>query len=402
MPGRDTKTRFQGVFARHQDRCRVTTGGDPKTCNCSPSYYGVVWDRAARKQRKTRRFRGVTEARNARKDLADALARGTALSVAGPKLADARDQFVVAARDGIALNKWGRRYRRSAWKDLEGSLNSVPDALARRRLGDITRGDVQRLVDDMTRTGSSGSRVRSVVNALRSLYRWAQDRDLVGHDPAANVRLPAMDAKPRDRVATPAEFAQLLAAAKPEDAIAWALAGYATARKQEIRVLDWAHVDLKLGAVELAADEEGRKPGGSWRVVPLVQPLAKRMRELWIAQGRPTKGKVCPPRQYAPSGMLDLGYIQERVHREWRALGLEPIGLHESRHTAATWLDHAGVSPKVASTLMGHKTPEYQPGAASITLRRYTHTLPGELERARDQLDRFLAERTRQPKRARK
>jgi hypothetical protein len=50
----------------------------------------------------------------------------------------------------------------------------------------------------------------------------------------------------------------------------------------------------------------------------------------------------------------------------------------------------AGVSPKVASTLMGHKTPEYQPGAASITLRHYTHTLPGELERARDQLDRFL------------
>jgi hypothetical protein len=49
---------------------------------------------------------------------------------------------------------------------------------------------------------------------------------------------------------------------------------------------------------------------------------------------------------------------------------------------------------------MGHKTPEYQPGAASITLRRYTHTLPGELERARDQLDHFLAERTKRPKRA--
>ncbi len=91
----------------------------------------------------------------------------------------------------------------------------MPDTLARRRLGDVTRGDVQRLVDEMTRAGYSGSRVRSVVNALRSLYRWAQDRDLVGHDPAANVRLPAMDAKPRDRVATPAEFAQLLAALKP-------------------------------------------------------------------------------------------------------------------------------------------------------------------------------------------
>ena len=69
--------------------------------------------------------------------------------------------------------------------------------------------------------------------------------------------------------------------------------------------------------------------------------------------------------------MLQLGAIQHRVRSEWVKRGLEPIGLHESRHTAATWLDHAGVSPKVASTLMGHKTPEYQPGAASITLRRY-------------------------------
>ena len=118
------------------------------------------------------------------------------------------------------------------------------------------------------------------------------------------------------------------------------------------------------------------------------------LREAWIAQGRPSEGKVCPPRQRSESGMLQLGAIQRRVHSEWRKRGLEPIGLHESRHTAATWLDHAGVSPKVASTLMGHKTPEYQPGAASITLRRYTHTLPGELERARDLLDAFLVART--------
>jgi integrase len=400
VPWRDTKTRFQGVFARHQQACRVTAGADPKACNCTPSYYGVVWDRAARKHVKTRRFKGVMEARNARKDLADALAQGTAVSVAGPRLDAARQDFIAAAREGVALNKWGRRYRRRAWEDLESSLRRLPDELARRRLGDITRGDVQKVIDDMSRAGASGSRVRSVVNALRSLYTWAQDRDLVGHDPAANVRLPAMEATPRDRVATPAEFKRLLGALKLEDALPWALAGYATARAQEIRILDWRHVDLKLGAVELAADEEGRKPGGSWRVMPLVKPLKKMLREAWIAQGRPSEGKVCPPRQRSPSGMLQLGGIQRRVRREWTKLGLEPIGLHESRHTAATWLDHAGVSPKVASTLMGHKTPEYQPGAASITLRRYTHTLPGELERARDLLDKFLVARTRTAKRA--
>jgi hypothetical protein len=44
---------------------------------------------------------------------------------------------------------------------------------------------------------------------------------------------------------------------------------------------------------------------------------------------------------------------------------------------------------------MGHKTPDYQPGAARITLERYTHVLPGELERDRELLDAFLAERVR-------
>jgi len=400
-PARDTKTRFQGVYARHRKACRINAGGEPRDCNCTPSYYGVVWDRAAGRIRKTRRFRGVMEARNARRDLLDALQRGTLVAVTGPRVSDAREAFINAAREGVALNKWGRRYRRRAWQDLESALRHIPDRLARRRLGDIGRGDVQQLVDDLMRAGMSGSRIRSVVNAMRSLYRWAQDRELVGHDPAANVRLPAMDATPRDRVATPAEFAKLLDLLELEDALPYALAGYGTARKQEIRTLDWLHVDLQLGAIELAAHEEGRKPGGSWRVVPLVKPLRLMLRKAWIAHGRPTEGKVCPPRQYSPSGLLSLGSIQERVHREWRKLGLEPIGLHESRHTAATWLDHAGVSPKVASTLMGHKTPEYQPGAASITLRRYTHTLPGELERARDLLDKFLAERAAPKRRAR-
>ena len=53
MAWRDTKTRFQGVFARHRKACRLNAGGNPKECNCTPSYYGVVWDRAAGKVRKT-------------------------------------------------------------------------------------------------------------------------------------------------------------------------------------------------------------------------------------------------------------------------------------------------------------------------------------------------------------
>jgi hypothetical protein len=44
---------------------------------------------------------------------------------------------------------------------------------------------------------------------------------------------------------------------------------------------------------------------------------------------------------------------------------------------------------------MGHKAPKLtlHPDAAPITLRRYTHVLKGELERAREQLETFLGER---------
>jgi integrase len=148
--------------------------------------------------------------------------------------------------EGVALNKWGRRYRRRAVDDLESALRQVPNGIGRKRLGEIGRGDLQQLVDELTRRGMSGSRVRSVVNALRSLYRWAQDRELVERNPAELVRLPAMDARPRDRVATPREFALLLDVLVLADALPYALAGYGTARHQEIRTLDWAHVDLRI------------------------------------------------------------------------------------------------------------------------------------------------------------
>jgi HD domain len=140
--------------------------------------------------------------------------------------------------------------------------------------------------------------------------------------------------------------------------------------RAESRLLDWKHVDLKLGAVELAADEDGRKPGGSWRSVLLVKPVLTLLQRTWIAQGRPSDGKVCPPRHANNSGMLALAGAQRSGHKEWVEAGHKPIDLHEARHTAATWLDHAGVSPKVASQLMGDKTPEYQPG------RRIDHIAP--------------------------
>lgn len=128
----------------------------------------------------------------------------------------------------------------------------------------------------------------------------------------------------------------------------------------------------------------------------MVEPLFEILLAEWKAQGCPREGKVCRPRTGSKSGLVAMDNIQDRVHRRWLDLGIKPILFQEARHTAATWLDHARVPGKVASEIMGHKTPTYELGAARITLQRYTHMLPSELERARQRLDAYLRERVLQ------
>lgn len=415
MAGRDTKTKFQGVFARHQGHCALThelelsekERGKAK-CDCKPSYFGVVWDKKTGRPRKTRHYPKAIEARNARADLAASLRVGRPVGSSGMRFEQAAEKFVKAADEGIVLNKHGRRYRDGAVTDLRSSLAKVPADLRSRRLDELGRGDLQRMVDDFHGEGLSGSRIRSVVNSIRALYRWAIAREYTTANPAAEIHLPAMDAEPRERVVTPSELGELLAPLTESDQVAFALAAYSSARAAEIRGLTWPDVDLKRGAIRLAG--QGGKSAAARRIVPLVKPLAAALRAAHLRQGRPAKGRVCPPLKASRSGEIATGQLLKRARKAWdnpnkaerkaaKKEGREPnllipIDLQGCRHSCATWLDHAGISPKVASQWMGHSTPERQPGAAAITLSRYTHILSGELEIARDQLDTFLEQRT--------
>ncbi len=391
MAGRDTRTRYQGVFARHKAKCAADAGA---RCRCKPSYYGVAYDRTTKRRVKTQRMATAEAARNARADIIRKLERRELATPGQIRMSEARKQFVKAAREGKVLNKQGRRYKPRALDDIDESLRvHVEPTLGKKRLTSIRRGDVQAIVDELT-PKLSGSRVRSIVNALRSLYRWAQDRDLAAHDPAALVRLPAMNATPIERVASPTEFVTLLDALPLEMALPYALAAYGMGRRAQIIHLEWQDVDLEIGALEWGVKLEARKYEASRRVVPAVAPLLALIRRRYLELGRPTEGLVCPPlTARASTGLLNTGWLATRARQCWDAAKLEPITLQEARHTAGTWLDAAGVRPKVASVLMGHATPERQPGAAAITLDRYTHALPEDVERAGAQLTAYLADR---------
>ncbi|MFN8215679.1 MAG: tyrosine-type recombinase/integrase [Solirubrobacterales bacterium] len=398
----DTRTRYDGVFVRHQLSCAKALD-KTRRCSCNPSYYGKVWDPTIARHRPTKRRPNVLEAKNLRDDLLVLVHGGGGNKEVAeteppesPTFAEGHVEFIAECRAGVARNKQNRRYTKKSIKSLDSGLRRVPAEIRERLMSELTQGELQGMVDGFIREGLSSERIATIVNAIRSLYRWAVKREKVRENPASLASVPVDESEGIQRVATPGEFADLLDAIPAEDALAWALAGYATARHQEIGALDWEDVDFDENAVLLAGDDDARKSDAARRIVPMVGQLRARLQVEWTRQVRPRSGPVFPAKRADNrTGTADINAVLRRIRKRWEEFGKEPITFQESRHTAATWLDHAGVSPKVASILMGHKAPKLKqhPGAAPITLRRYTHVLKGELERACEQLEAFLAER---------
>jgi integrase len=77
--------------------------------------------------------------------------------------------------------------------------------------------------------------------------------------------------------------------------------------------------------------------------------------------------------------------VRKRALTAWRNAGLEPIRLHECRHTCATLLIAAGVNAKAISTYMGHASIE-------TTFDLYGKLLPGNEAEAGARLDQMLSD----------
>ncbi|MEO5839371.1 MAG: tyrosine-type recombinase/integrase, partial [Acidimicrobiales bacterium] len=76
--------------------------------------------------------------------------------------------------------------------------------------------------------------------------------------------------------------------------------------------------------------------------------------------------------------------------RDWRSAvrraGLDPLRIHDLRHTCASLAIAAGADVLSLQRMLGHANP-------AITLNRYGHLMPGQAEAVADRLDE-LARRT--------
>jgi len=300
-------------------------------------------------------------------------------------LREAAEAWLLGARDGSIRNRSGDRYKPSVVRTYEISLRLrlLPE-FGGRKLSDIRRSDLQDFADRLLASGTDASTIRNTLMPIRAMFRRATARGDIAINPTSGLELPAVRGR-RDRIASPEEASDLIESLPERDRALWATALYGGLRRGELQALRWDDVDLAKGVirVERAWDvREGEiepKSRAGRRAVPIAAVLRDYLVE--HKQRRGGNGLVFG----RPDGKaFDGSTVDARAKAAWRNTGLEPITLHEARHTFASLMIAAGVNAKALATYMGH-------ASVTITYDRYGHLMPGNEDEAAALLDAYLA-----------
>jgi integrase/recombinase XerC len=225
----------------------------------------------------------------------------------------------------------------------------------------VARLDLLEFLDDYAE-GHSKTTTALMATAIRSFYRFAEERELIASSPAAQVR-----PGPRDHVlprnVDPATIRRLLAAI---DAIPPGLAPGKLLdwRRNRIIVLTLLYTGLRLAecAALTCEDVQGESirikgKGGRWRLIPVHPRLADELAG-WLA------GRSSGPLFMGARGPLTAAGISD-MFRKWvrDELGFS-ITAHQLRHTMATELLDRGADLRQIQELLGH--------ASIASTQRYT------------------------------
>ena len=368
---------------RHARGCASRGGG---ACSCSPSYQAQVWSaRDGKPIRKT--FATVAEAKAWRQESQVALRRGSLRAPSPATLNEAASGWLEAAKAGIVRTRSGDRYKPSTLRSYEQALRTkILPELGRLRLTAVSSTILQDLVDRLGAAGLAPSTIRNAILPLRAIYRRAQGRAEVAVNPTLKLALPAVRGR-RERVARPAEAVDLLQALPLGERALWASAFYAGLRLGELQALDWLQVDLDQNLIyverswdRIAGFIEPKSRAGKRRI-PLTTTLRAHLLSHRLQQGTGGRGLIFPnsrgDRPFNPAT------ANNRARTAWANANLQPITLHECRHTYAAYMIAAGVNAKSLSTYMGHSS-------ITITLDRYGHLLPGNEGHAAGLLESWL------------
>jgi integrase len=260
----------------------------------------------------------------------------------------------------------------------------LPD-LGRVRLRALTPEHIQHSLGNLIQGGLAARTVRQVHMVLRLSLKQAVLWRLIANNPSDAVKPPRAVRKEM-RTLSEEEVRRLLAVTSgTRHHSLWIFLVTTGVRLGEALALKWADIDLIEGRATIQRALQRQRGIGMVFVEPKTtkgrrpvhfpqetiaalkehrNDLARerqRMAKLWQENDLVFPGPDGRPR--------DMSYLSFTFHRGLRAAGLQPLRIHDLRHTAATHLLTKHVHPKIVQELLGHST-------IAITLDIYSHVLP--------------------------
>jgi integrase len=381
-----SQARHVGIVVKHRAGCASWRGG---RCNCRRVYQAAVW--SARDAKRIRKhFDSLVDARSWRADSYGKLRRREMRPASTLTFAQAAERWLEGMRAGTIRNRSGAEYKPSTIRSYELALRGPSGGdggllaeFGSRRLSDVCLEDVQAYADRLLAAGAQPSTIRNAIMPVRVICRWR--RREVPVNPTDGLLLPAVRGA-RERIVSPAQARLLLAALRESDRPLWATALYAGLRRGELMALRWRDVDLARGVIDV---RRGWDPKEHQFVAPKSQagtrrvPIAAALRA-YLAPAQ-LAAPTDPERLVFGNGAVPFcaSSSSERALRAWKRAGVQPICLHDCRHTFASLMIAAGVNAKALSSFMGHAN-------ISITLDRYGHLMPGAEDEAAGLMDAYL------------
>jgi integrase len=310
---------------------------------------------------------------------------------AGPTFRQLADDWWKGVERGQIGKRRGKRgYSETTLQGYDRSLRHmlIPE-FGPRPAAEITAQEWQVFVDGLARSGLSRSRIANHLAVVRAIYSWAcrPTRRLVPANPTIGVELPPVDEVERDRAATAEQAEALLEPLSPGDRVPYALAFYAGLRRSEVDRLEWRDVDLERLWLVV---RESKSQAGTGRRLPIAAPLKPILLRAYMLQRRPESGRVLggvsiTSGRLAPRARKAWARASQDARERGLELELEAIGLHECRHTYASFLMAAGYTLRELMEYMGHSSLQ--------ATERYVKLLPQPAgpDGAADRLNAYLA-----------
>jgi integrase len=242
--------------------------------------------------------------------------------------------------------------------------------------------DVEALILTLREKGLSASTIRTTYTVLRAALDVAVRDQLLARNPAALVRRPGIKRHEAKHLADSDVTAVLQAAQASRYHAALVLIASTGLRRGEAAALRWSDVDLDVGEMKVARTVSrvgGQlvftepKTARSRRTVPLSPAVVALLKKHRTTQ---KEDRLRAGNQWRETGLVfttELGTAVEprnllrAIEAAAAKAGVEDIGVHTLRHSAAVgWLE-AGVHIKAVADLLGHSS-------IAITGDVYGHT----------------------------